>query len=226
MSLWCFTATPNLPKNTNCAGLLDYNHDMVITSTDQRIFHGNLTPRDVAQALMTEFNRGNLRAQCFGNEKNLVVQIVTKDWQRSGGQTALSVTARKVEDGVSVQIGKQSWLGVAASLGQTLLTTWHNPWNMLYRLDDLAQDIESLQLTEQVNQVIEGKARQMQATFELSERLRRLTCEYCGVANPVGEASCIACGAPLGKAQPRTCKNCGFVVKTGEANCPNCGKPL
>jgi hypothetical protein len=193
---------------------------------DQRIYHGKLTPKDVAQALMGEFNRGNLRAQVFGNEKDLVVQIVTKEWLQSGGQTALSVTLKQVEDGVSIEIGKQAWLGVAASLGQTLFSAWRNPWNLLNRLDDLAQDFQSMQLSDEVVKVIEKTARSANATFELSERMRRITCEYCGTANPVGASNCIACGAPMGKLQPRTCNNCGFVIKTNESRCPNCGRQL
>jgi hypothetical protein len=193
---------------------------------DQRIYHGKLTPRDIAQALMGEFNRGNLRAQVFGNEKDLVVQIVTKELLQSGGQTAMSVTLKQVEDGVAISIGKQAWLGVAASLGQTLFSAWHNPWNLLSRLDDLAQDIQSMQLSDDIIEVIEKTARSVNATFELSERLRRLTCEYCGAANAVGAPNCIACGAPMGKSQPHTCPQCGFVIKANESRCPNCGRQL
>ena len=191
-----------------------------------RIFHGTLTPRDIAQALLGSFDQGNLRAQVLGSENKMVVQIVTRDRPLSGGRTAIAVSLQKVEDGVAVQVGKQDWLGVAASLGQTALSTWRNPWRLLDRIDDLAQDISSLSLSEQIWRTIEDTARAQGATFELSERLRRLVCEYCLTANPVGEPSCIACGAPLGKVQPRTCQNCGFVVRTGEITCPNCGNQL
>jgi hypothetical protein len=193
---------------------------------EPRIFHGNMRPDDIAQALMGEFNRGNLRAQKMGAGKQVIVQIATRERAQSGGQTALSVTLTQVEDGVAVQIGQQAWLGVAASLGETAFSLWRNPWNILGRLDDLAQDIENLQLSDQVWVVIENTARAMGASFELSERLRRLVCSYCQTANPVGESNCIACGAPLGAEQPRTCMNCGFVVKTNESVCPNCGKPV
>lgn len=193
---------------------------------EPRIFHGNMRPDDIAQALMGEFNRGNLRAQKMGAGKQVIVQIATRERPQSGGQTALSVTLTQVEDGVAVQIGQQAWLGVAASLGETAFSLWRNPWNILGRLDDLAQDIENLQLSDQVWVVIENTARAMGASFELSERLRRLVCSYCQTANPVGEPNCIACGAPLGAEQPRTCMNCGFVVKTNESVCPNCGKPI
>jgi hypothetical protein len=191
---------------------------------ESRIFHGSLTPQDIGRALVSEFNRANLRAQLLSSDNGVLVQISTRERPQSGGQTALSVALNMVEDGVAVRLGKQTWLGVAASIGQTAFAVWRNPLNLFYRLDDLAQDIEYMQLSEQVWSVIENIARSAGATFELSERLRRITCIYCLTANPVGEACCIACGAPLGEVQPRTCLNCGFVIKMGESVCPNCGK--
>jgi hypothetical protein len=175
---------------------------------DSRIFHGNITPSDVAQALMAEFNQGNLQTQLLGESDNLTVQIASSRWARSGG---------------TVQVGQQQWLGVAASLGQTAIATLLNPINLLGRLDDIAQDVSNLQLTEKIWQIISAVARTKGAGQELSERLSRLTCEFCGTANPVGEPNCIACGAPLGKAQPTTCKQCGFVLKGEDRFCPNCG---
>lgn len=193
---------------------------------EPRIFHGNLIPNDLARALVAQFNRGNLHAQQLGSSNQVLVQIASRQRPASGGQTALTVSLQKVEDGLSVQIGQQTWWGVAASLGMTALSAWRNPWSLLGRLDDLAQDFEYLQLSDQVWAVIEREARAAGASFELSERLRRMECTYCGTGNPVGEGRCIACGAPLGSVQPRTCKNCGFVVKSGEKTCPNCGKAL
>jgi hypothetical protein len=190
---------------------------------DSRIFHGNITPSDVAQALMAEFNQGNLQTQLLGESDNLTVQIASSRWARSGGKTALAVNIQKNEDGVMVQVGQQQWLGVAASLGQTAIATLLNPINLLGRLDDIAQDVSNLQLTEKIWQIISAVARTKGAGQELSERLSRLTCEFCGTANPVGEPNCIACGAPLGKAQPTTCKQCGFVLKGEDRFCPNCG---
>ena len=193
---------------------------------EQRIFHGEIKPYDLARALVAEFNRGDLRAQLIGNSQEAAVQVASQDRPTAGGKTALTITLRQVEDGVAVQIGQQAWYGVAASLGQTLLEAVRNPWNLIHRLDDIAQDVENLQLAERAWSIIEDTARAQGATFELSERLRRLVCEYCYAANPVGEATCLACGAPLGKAQPRTCLNCGFVVRASETVCPNCQQRL
>ena len=193
---------------------------------DQRIFHGNLNPADLAQSLLAEFNRGNLRAQIVGQTDNLSVQISTRAGAPSGGQTALTVTLQKAPDGVLIQLGQQEWFGTAASLGRTTMATLMNPWNLLNRLDDIAQDVENIQLSERVWQVIDQAGRAIGTGYQLSERLSRLTCEYCGTANKVGEAACIACGAPLGKLQPGTCPSCGFVIEPHEAKCPNCSQDL
>lgn len=193
---------------------------------EPRIYHGDLKPNDIARVLVAKFNRGNLRVQQFGDSEKTAVQIATRDMRASGGQTALTVTINKVEDGVTVQVGSQAWMGVAASLGQTAMAALMNPWNLLGRLDDIAQDIENIQLPDEVWQTIEEAAVAAGASLQLSERLRRAVCAYCNTPNPVGESACIACGAPLGDAQPRTCPNCGFVVRTGEGKCPNCGKPI
>jgi hypothetical protein len=193
---------------------------------EQQIFHGELAPVDIAQVLMAEFNRGNMHAQILGESDHMIVQIATRPGAISGGQTALTVNLQKVADGVMVQLGQQAWYGVAASLGQTAFSFMRNPLNLLGRLDDLAQDFESLVLHDKVWQVISQTARAAGASHQLSERLARLTCDYCGTANPVGEPSCIACGAPMGAIQPKTCDQCGYIVIRGETACPNCGQPV
>jgi hypothetical protein len=193
---------------------------------EPRIFHGNLSPTDLARALTANFSRHNLRAQQVGSGDKIAVQIGTRHMARSGGKTALTVNLQRVKDGVAVQVGRQAWLGVAASLGVTALSALRNPLNLIGRLDDIAQDIENLQLVDEVWGTIENQARAAGASFELSERLRRTSCEYCRTANPVGESACLACGAPLGDVQPKTCLNCGFVVTAQETHCPNCKKPL
>lgn len=193
---------------------------------NRRVFHGELSPADIAQALLGEFNQGNLRAQTMGQGTKMVVQIGTSSNATSGGQTALTITVQKVEDGVMIEMGQQAWMGVAASLGASALAALRNPLSLLGRLDDIAQDIENLQLADRIWQVIEQTARSAGASHQLSDNLSRLTCEYCGAANPLGEPSCIACGAPMGNTQPTTCPNCGFVVKASDKKCPNCDQNL
>ena len=193
---------------------------------ERRIFHGKIKPVDVAQTLIGEFNQGNLRAQTLGQSDKMIVQVGTQPGAISGGQTAMTVTIQKLEDGIMVELGQQAWLGVAASLGMSALAALRNPFSLLGRLDDIAQDIENLQLSERIWQVIDQSARAAGASAELSDRLKTVLCDYCHTANPVGEPSCVACGAPLGKMQPNTCRNCGYVVRPGDKICKNCNQNL
>ncbi len=198
----------------------DYNRSDQL----QRIYHGTITPADVSRSLFAAFNRGNFRAQQIGGGEKIIVQIGTHPNAASGGQTAITVSIQSHEDGIIVQMGRQNWLGLAASIGKTALLALRNPLNLLHRLDDLAQDIESIQLIDQIWQVIDQTAKSLNSTQELSERFQRLVCEFCNTPNPIGEPHCIACGAPLGNLQLKTCRFCGYVLKPGERQCPNCGK--
>ena len=94
---------------------------------DRRIFHGNITPNDLAHALIAEFNRGNMNTQVVGDKDRIAVQISTRLGMMSGGHTALTINIQKVEDGIMMELGQQAWLGVAASLGQTALSALRNP---------------------------------------------------------------------------------------------------
>lgn len=189
---------------------------------EHRIYHGKLTPQTIANALTAQYNRGNLQTQLYGRDNHLIVQIATRQWRQSGGQTALTVDIEQIADGVMIKVSEQDWLGVAASLGWSALATALNPVNLLNRLDDIAQDVSSLQMKEKIWQLIDSTARGSGASQELSRRLKRMVCDYCNTANPVGQPRCIACGAPLGDIQPNTCSQCGFIVTRSDKYCPNC----
>lgn len=189
----------------------------------QRIYHGKLTINELANAIIGNFSRGNMHVQKFEHGDETIVQLASSPYATSGGRTALSVYLQNVSDGVLVEMSKQAWFGIAASLGVTTIATISNPLNLINRLDDIAQDFEYVQLVENVWKVIDQTARSLGSGFELSERLNRYICDYCNTPNLPGESHCMACGAPLGDIQPRTCKKCGYVVQKSESRCPNCG---
>lgn len=191
---------------------------------ESKIFHGRFVPQDLAQALISHFDRGNLKVQQLGEEDNISVQIATSEMAIAGGKTALSISLQKVEDGVSVTLGRQAWFGVAANIGVTILSVLRNPLAIIHRLDDLAQDAEYIQLTDEVWKVVENTAKALGTGFEFSDRIKRYVCEYCDTANPPGESRCIACGAPLGGIQQKTCIYCGYVLSQNDTLCPNCGR--
>jgi len=191
-----------------------------------RIYHGEIEPEDIARNLMAYYNRGNYQVQRYGSGDKLAVQIATRQKRSSGGQTALTANISKVEDGVSVSLSNQMWFGLAASLGLTAISALRNPLTLINRIDDIAQDVESLQMEEDTWEVINQTARQHGTGKHLSERLSRTVCPYCLTANPIASSRCLAYGAPLGEVQPTTCPHCGFVVSQNEKICPNCHRPL
>ncbi len=193
---------------------------------DQRTFHGEIDPDDVAEALVAAFNQGNLRAQKVGTGSKIMVQIAKRAGAASGGNVAVTLSIQRHEDGVTVTIGQEEWLGVAASLGKSAFSALRNPLSLLGNLDDIAQDIASLQLKERIWQSVEKFAVAARATKTLSERLQTVTCPYCQAANKVGAADCENCGAPLGEVQPIACAKCGNVMPPRSKFCANCGTAL
>lgn len=187
-----------------------------------RIYHGDINPRQIANSLVAVFHRGNYQVQQIGDRDKLAVQIATRQNRSSGGRTAMTATISRVADGVSITLGQQSWFGLAASLGISALSAVRNPLSLLTRLDDIAQDVESITLEDQIWDVVDRTAREHGTGQALSARLSRTVCPYCLTANEIAAGRCIACGAPLGEAQPSTCANCGFVVQKEEKICPNC----
>ncbi len=192
--------------------------------SDQRTYHGDINPAEMAAVIVAAFNQGNMRAQQVGEGDKVMVQIATRGG--SGGKAALSVTIQKVEDGVSVAMGQHDWLGVAASLGQTALATLMSPWNLIGRLDDIAQDVTSLTIVDKVWEAIEKFARAAKVTKTISEQLQSVTCPFCGTANKVAAPDCENCGAPLGDFQPVSCPKCGNVLPPKSKFCNNCGTNL
>lgn len=187
-----------------------------------RIYHGDLDPQQIANHLNAAFHRGNYQVHQIGDKGNLAVQIATRQNRRSGGPTAMTAIISRVSDGLSISLGQQNLLGVAASLGLSALSAVRNPFSLIDRLDDIAQDVESITLEEQIWKVIDQTAHEYGTGQALSARLSRTVCPYCLTANEIAAGRCIACGAPLGEVQPLTCSNCGFVVQKNELICPNC----
>lgn len=187
-----------------------------------RIYHGELDPRQIANNLSAVFHHGNYQVQQIGDKDNLAVQIATRPNRSSGGRTAMTATISRVSDGISITLGQQNWFGLAASLGFSALSAVRNPISLLNRLDDIAQDVESITLEDQIWDVIDRTAREHGTGKALSARLSRTVCPYCLTANEIAAGRCVACGAPLGEVQPVTCSNCGFVVQKDESICPNC----
>lgn len=198
----------------------DYN-----ARVEQKFFHGAVHHAELARAIAQQFNRGNLQARIYSEQRRSVVELSTRAAAQSGGRTALSVIIQQHEDGVAVSMGQQDYLGVAASLGASALYVLRNPLNLLGRLDDVAQDVQYLRLGDEIQAVIDKEMRLRGASTQMSTRLQRDVCLYCSTPNVPGELNCVACGAPLTDLMPVSCSRCGYILKRDDQVCANCGQP-
>ncbi|RME31549.1 MAG: zinc ribbon domain-containing protein [Thermoflexia bacterium] len=193
---------------------------------EQRIYRGEIDPQALADALVLQFNTGNLMAQRVGRGDNVLVQIATRDWDWGGPQSALTLGISRVEGGIRVTMGQQQWLGAVADLAQTGLMALINPLSLITRIDDIARSIAGLTLPQQVWEAVEHYCESAGARLAGALEEETVVCAYCGVGNPIGAAKCSACGAPLAAARPIVCPRCGKRSGPDARFCSHCGTPL
>jgi DNA-directed RNA polymerase subunit RPC12/RpoP len=192
---------------------------------EQRTYRGEIDPKGLADALVTRFDHGDLRAQqVAGRQGHRMVQIVTRERGWGAARSALSIGIAPVEEGVRVTVGEQRWLDAAANLALTGLGALVNPRSLLWRIDDIARDVGKLTLDDQVWEAVEHYCDSVGAKLGLAERQLVVACPYCGVGNPVGKGKCSACGGSLVDVQPVACPKCGFVLPKGARFCSRCGR--
>jgi hypothetical protein len=189
---------------------------------EQRTYHGKVTPRDIANVLVSRFTSDDLSAVATGDAEKIIVNISSAGYQ--GGRTALAVGLSPASNGVLVTVGDHNLLGLAADLVQTGLGAWRNPLALIGEIDDVARNMEKLNLPAQVWEAVDHYCQSMGAG--LTPEPTTVTCPYCGVLGPIGAGTCAACGAPLGRAQPVTCPKCGKLLPADLDYCTRCGSPL
>jgi len=195
---------------------------------DQRTYRGEFDPDEIANALMARFNQGSLAAQRLQQGERVIVQVGTREGARRGGriENALTVTLAKTPDGVNVSLGQQEMLDAAADLARAGVGALFNPLSLLGNLGEIARDVSSFSLPQQVWETIDKYCKSVGGGLGGSPKTMMIKCEYCGVANPPGAGSCSGCGAGLGDAQPIYCPQCGQVLAAGTKFCSRCGTRL
>jgi predicted RNA-binding Zn-ribbon protein involved in translation (DUF1610 family) len=189
---------------------------------EQRTYHGDLDPDEIANALLAQFNQGAFAAQRLGQGDRALVQVGTRD-QRGRMENALTVTISKIPDGVNVAVGDQQMLDAAADLAQAGLGALFNPLSLVGKLGEIASDVSSFSLPQQVWETVDKYCKSVGAGLGASPAQMTVACPYCGVTNPAGAPTCLGCGAPLGEAQPVYCPQCGQVAPHGAKFCSRCG---
>jgi len=192
---------------------------------EQRTYHGDLGPDEIANALLAQFNQGTFAAQRISQGDRALVQVGTRD-RRNRVENTLTVTISKTSDGVNVAVGDQQLLDAAADLAQAGLGALFNPLSLLGNLGEIASDVSSFSLTQQVWETVDKYCKSVGAGLGGAPEKTTIGCPYCGVANPPGSPTCSGCGAPLGDAQPIYCPQCGQVAPHGTKFCSRCGANL
>ncbi len=191
---------------------------------DQKTYHGEINPQELADVLVSRFDQGDLMARKTGRPDRVVVQISTRAHRRRDDpHTSLAVTIARAEDGVTVTVGEQQVLGIAADLVQTGIGALLNPLSLLGEIDDIARDVSKLNLPDQVWEVVEEYCRSVGAGLGLAPEKLLVTCFFCGAGNPIGVGKCPHCGGSLADVQPVTCPQCGQILEHDTHLCTRCG---
>lgn len=204
--------------------LLLYNQPITEARMEQRTFSGDLSPDELANALMARFNQGRTVAQRFNQGDRVLVQVGTRD-RHNRIENALTVTISKTSNGVDVAVGEQQVLDAAADLAQAGLGALFNPFSLLGNLGEIASDVSSFSLPQQVWETVDKYCKSVGATMGAGKQMA-IACPYCSVANPAGAPTCSGCGAPLGQAQPIYCPRCGQAAAHDQKFCSRCGAAL
>ncbi|HEC22967.1 MAG TPA: zinc ribbon domain-containing protein [Chloroflexi bacterium] len=193
----------------------------------RRTYRGPVTARGLAEALVIRFNTGHLIARASGSDDHMIVQIIAREgkWDQRT-RAALTISIIQSQNAVEVSLGEHQWLGPAADLLDAGLRGWFRPFSLLGELSEIAEDIQTLQLPQQVWEAVEHYVESVGAKLGLAEEDRMVACPFCGVGNPVGAGQCSACGGSLAGVQPKACPQCGKLSPPTARFCSRCGTPL
>lgn len=195
--------------------------------TEQRVYRGKIDAEDMARALVLEFNAGDTQAQWTrGEGGRAVVQVSNRQVQYGDPTTTVAIYLTPSASGMVVAVSEQKLFGVAADLAKSGVKALLNPLSLLGELDDIARNVRSLSLRQEVWTAVEAYCRNAGAGIGAGRQLEMVVCSYCGTPNDIGALNCRACRAPLADAQPVTCGRCGSLNDPQARNCVNCGAVL
>ena len=162
----------------------------------QFLIERSVQPKEFIDRLAFEFDNATFDVLIQQNLKDQnVAKIITDSRTLSESQTSLIVVAELTEKGLLVTVSDQEWGGIAASLGTTVVAAILNPINLVGRIDDLAADVQNLQLGDKVEQFIRNFSDNM--VNKSSALAPKSVCKYCRSRNEDTATHCASCGAPL-----------------------------
>jgi len=196
-------------------------------TVEQRAYHGNIEPSDLARSLVLRFDEGETQAHWMeGQAGRAVVQIQSRPRESGDPTTAVTVHVSPTKTGITVSVSEQKVLSVAADIAKTGLQAWLNPLRLLGEIDDIARNVRWLGLRSEVWTAVDEYCRTQGGARGAAGILANVICPYCGTPNDIGAQNCKACRAPLAEAQPIVCGRCGFMNEPQAELCVNCSAKL
>lgn len=194
---------------------------------EQRAYHGELNPSDLARALVVRFDTGETRAYWMeADGGRAVVQVQNRRVEPGDPNTAITVQVVPTKTGLTVAVSEQKLLGVAADMAKTGVNAWFNPMRLLGELDDIARNVRLLGLRPEVWKAVDEYCQAQGSGRGSAGILDHIECPYCGTPNEIGTRKCVSCQAPLAQVQPIICGHCGVMNRPEATLCVNCGKKL
>jgi hypothetical protein len=194
---------------------------------EQRAYHGELDPHDLARTLAVRFDDGETRAIWMeGEGERAIVQIQSRRVEPGDPTTAVTIHISPTKTGITVSVSEQKVLGVAADMARSGVQAWLNPMRLLGEIDDIARNVRWLGLRGEVWEAVDEYCQNVGSGRGAAGLLSTIVCPYCGTPNDIGAHNCQACRAPLAAVQPIVCSRCGFLNRPEHELCVNCGATL
>lgn len=194
---------------------------------EQRAYHGDIKPEDMARALVLRFDGAETRAQWMhGEGQRAIVQVSNRRVERNDADTAITTHITPTKTGVTVSVSEQRWLGIAADLARVGVKGWLNPMRLLTEFDNIARNVRWLGLRSEIWKAVDEYCQSRGSALGNAAILSSVICAYCGTPNDVGAHNCQACRAPLTTQQPIICHRCGTLNRAENSLCVNCGARL
>lgn len=191
-------------------------------SPNQRMFHGHIQARAVAEHLAARFNDRQHKAIVENIGATSLIQIGSKHG------TPVTVHITDTQGGVLVTMSRdRDWLDRVADASEMAERAARNPLSLLAMLPDVVGELRQENIAPQVwNAINDICALTRSLAGERDAPANPKICGYCGTANDPEFESCAACGAALPVDLPRTCPKCSRAHTSDALFCQACGTRL
>ncbi len=191
-------------------------------TSNQRMFHGEITAAALADQLAARFAERHRVARVSHAGASSLVQIGSK----LGTPATIHLT--DTSGGVLVTMSRdRDWLDKTSETMDLVRKASTDPWTFITLLPEVVNELSQENIVPQIWDVINDLcALTRSLAGEKGAPRNPKICEFCGTANDPELESCTACGAALPSDLPRKCPKCGRGHTSEALFCQACGTRL